>query len=85
MLPEETAASVFERPGLLGLANRGPNTTGSQFFVTLGPAHHLDGRYTALGHCQDLDVLARIAAVPRGDKNRPERPPVLRAVSFAPR
>lgn len=84
VLPEEPTAAVFDRPGLLGLANKGPNTTGSQFFVTLGPARHVDGQYSVIGHCDDLDVLHRIAAVPRGERNRPEDPPVLRAVRVKP-
>ncbi|MBM4392490.1 MAG: peptidylprolyl isomerase [Deltaproteobacteria bacterium] len=77
---DEAAGSVFDRAGILALANRGPNTGGSQFFVTLGPARHIDGRYTPLGTCASLAVLERIAAVPRGERNRPLAPPVLRSV-----
>jgi peptidyl-prolyl cis-trans isomerase A (cyclophilin A) len=85
-IPDEIGAErQFDRPGLLALANRGPNTNGSQFFVTDGPAHHLDGRYTRLGTCTNLDVVAAIARVPRGERNRPVSPPVLRAVEIAAR
>ncbi|MSQ01078.1 MAG: peptidylprolyl isomerase [Myxococcales bacterium] len=84
--PDEIAGdAVFDRAGVLGLANRGPNTNGSQFFVTAGPAHHLDGRYTRLGLCGDLDVIEQIAGVPRGEGNRPVEPVVLRSVEIVAR
>ncbi len=84
--PDEIAGdAIFDRAGILGLANRGPNTNGSQFFVTAGPAHHLDGRYTRLGLCGDLDVIEQIAAAPRGDGNRPVDPVVLRRVEIVAR
>lgn len=79
------AASRFDKAGILGLANRGPNTGGSQFFVTAGPAHHLDGRYTRLGECGNLDVVERIAGTPRGERNRPVTPVVLRNVEIVTR
>lgn len=77
--------SRFDRAGVLGLAHRGPNTGGSQFFITAGPAHHLDGRYTRLGVCGDLDVVASIAGAPRGERDRPARPVVLRRVEIVAR
>lgn len=85
MADELGPASRFDKAGVLGLANRGPNTGGSQFFVTAGPAHHLDGRYTRLGECGDLDVVARIAGAPRGEGNRPVTPVVLRTVEIVTR
>ncbi len=85
-IPDELGPeSRFDGPGVLAFANRGPNTNGSQFFVTDGPAHHLDGRYTRLGICGNLPVIAAIARVPRGEANRPVQPPVLRAVEIAAR
>lgn len=84
--PDEIAGeAIFDRAGILALANRGPNTNGSQFFVTAGPAHHLDGRYTRLGLCGDLDVIDQIARVPRGEGNRPVEPVVLRSVEIVAR
>ncbi|MCG2786162.1 MAG: peptidylprolyl isomerase [Anaerolineae bacterium] len=58
----ETEASLkFDRAGLLGMANSGPDTNGSQFFITLGPAPHLDGNYTVFGEVvSGLDVLEQL-------------------------
>lgn len=77
---ENTAGAVFDQPGVLGLATRGPHTGGSQFFITAGPARHLDGRFTRMGTCTNLGVLTTIAAVPRNERNRPVRDVILRGV-----
>ncbi|MSP22795.1 MAG: peptidylprolyl isomerase [Dehalococcoidia bacterium] len=50
--------------GVLGMANAGPNTNGSQFFITLGDAPHLTGRYTVFGEVTD-GIDAVIAIAPR--------------------
>lgn len=51
----------FDRAGLLAMANRGLNTNGSQFFITFGPAPHLDGGYTIFGEVvEGMDVLSQI-------------------------
>lgn len=51
----------FDRAGLVGMANSGPDTNGSQFFITLGPAPHLDGNYTLFGEViAGLEVLAQL-------------------------
>lgn len=85
-MPDEIGAdATFERAGILGLANRGPNTNGSQFFVTDGPAHHLNGRYTRLGECADIELIERIARVPRGQRDRPVKAVVLRSVEIIAR
>lgn len=55
---------VHDRAGLLSMANAGPDTNGSQFFVTFGPAAWLDGRHAVFGEVIDgLDVLDRLTRV----------------------
>jgi cyclophilin family peptidyl-prolyl cis-trans isomerase len=64
------------------MANRGPNTGGSQFFITEVPAPHLDGRHTVFGQCRDLKTIKAIARTPAGPENRPEHPPKIEDVTF---
>jgi len=74
----ETSPSVaFDRPGRLAYANAGPDTNGSQFFVTEVPYPSLNGGYTIFGQCDDAAVelvktIARMANDP--SNNRPLRP-----------
>jgi peptidyl-prolyl cis-trans isomerase A (cyclophilin A) len=82
---EGASLSRFDGPGILALANRGPNSNGSQFFVTDGAAHHLDGQYTVLGRCTGTAVISRIAAAPRGERDMPLRPVVLARVEISAR
>ena len=53
-----------DRPGLLCMANRGPNTNGAQIFITDAAAPHLDGNYTIFGECAPVSVVHDIASVP---------------------
>ena len=55
--PDELNETPFEQ-GILGMANAGPNTNGSQFYLMLDEASHLTGRYTAFGKIEEgLDIL----------------------------
>jgi peptidyl-prolyl cis-trans isomerase A (cyclophilin A) len=71
----------FDRPGRLAMANAGPNTNGSQFFVTLAPTDWLNGRHTIFGQvAAGQEVVEKISLVPRDRQDRPQTPVVLQAV-----
>jgi cyclophilin family peptidyl-prolyl cis-trans isomerase len=74
---EFNSGILFDRPGRLAMANSGPNTNGSQFFITEVATPHLNGHHTIFGQCDDASVtlvkqIARMASDP--SNNRPFRP-----------
>jgi len=73
-IPDEITSDMhFDRPGLLAMANAGPNTGGSQFFITYGPAPWLDGNFTIFGEViEGMDVLKQLT--PRDPEKNPETP-----------
>ncbi|MBI3281214.1 MAG: peptidylprolyl isomerase [Acidobacteria bacterium] len=75
-IPDEFDRSLhFDRPGRLGMANAGPGTGSSQFFITDVPTPHLDGLHTIFGQVvAGQEVVGKIARVPRDDTNRPRTP-----------
>ena len=76
----------FDVPGRLAMANSGPNTNGSQFFITELPYPSLDQHYTIFGQCDDasVDVVKAIARVPRDDSDKPMTPVTIRKVTIVP-
>jgi peptidyl-prolyl cis-trans isomerase A (cyclophilin A) len=78
--PDEPQDLQFTDPGLLAMANAGPDTNGSQFFVTLEAVPHLNGKHTIFGRCSPLKTAVAIAAVERDEHDNPLREVVLRRV-----
>jgi cyclophilin family peptidyl-prolyl cis-trans isomerase len=71
----------FDVPGRLAMANSGPNTNGSQFFITEVPTPHLNNHHTIFGQCEDLDLIKKIARVPTDGRNdKPVTPVVIKHV-----
>jgi peptidyl-prolyl cis-trans isomerase A (cyclophilin A) len=76
----------FDRPGRLAMANSGPNTNGSQFFITEQPYDSLNQHYTLFGQCDDASVLVvqTIAHVERDGNDKPLSPVILKKVTIVP-
>jgi peptidyl-prolyl cis-trans isomerase A (cyclophilin A) len=76
----------FDRPGRLAMANSGPNTNGSQFFITEKAYDALNGHYTLFGQCDDasVEVVKAIARVPRDSDDKPNSPVTLQKVTIVP-
>ena len=71
----------FDQPGRLAMANTGPNTNGSQFFVTTAPTPHLNKAHTIFGQVvEGLNVAKQIASAPRDAQDKPHAPVLLRSV-----
>lgn len=72
---ETTPALTFDRPGRLGMANAGPNTNGTQFFITVAPYPAGNGNYTIFGQViQGQNVADAISQVPRDSNDKPLTP-----------
>ena len=78
-IPDENVRP-HDAAGLLCMANRGPDTGSSQFFITAAARDHLDGSYSIFGRCTPTSLVDRIAAVPRGRSDRPDAPVFIRHV-----
>ncbi len=80
---DETKGSPhsFDKPGKLAMANAGPNTNGSQFFITVAATAWLTGNHTIFGEVvEGQDVANKIVSVPRDRNDKPAKPVVINSV-----
>ena len=73
---------VLDKGGVLAMANRGPATNGSQFFITEKETPWLNGRHTVFGQCDNVDLVKKMGRVPADGRNRPNDPITLKKVTI---
>lgn len=82
---DETKGSPhkFAAPGKLAMANAGPNTNGSQFFITVASTDWLTGKHTIFGEIvEGQDVAEKISRVPRGSQDKPHKSVVIESLAI---
>jgi cyclophilin family peptidyl-prolyl cis-trans isomerase len=81
---ETSSALKFDHPGRLAYANAGPDTNGSQFFITEGPSPSLNGNYTIFGQCDgpSVELVKKIARQPRSRADKPNTAIVIKHIKI---
>ena len=82
---DETKGSPhrFDKVGKLAMANSGPNTNGSQFFITVAATEWLTGKHTIFGEVvEGQDIVNKISNVPRGRQDKPNKDVVIRSITI---
>jgi peptidyl-prolyl cis-trans isomerase A (cyclophilin A) len=73
----------FDKPGKLAMANSGPNTNGSQFFITVAPTTWLTGKHTIFGEVvEGYEVAEKIVKAPRNKQDKPNKDVVVQSVQI---
>ena len=86
-IPDEFAPGLrFDREGRLAMANAGPGTGGSQFFITEAPVPELNGKHTIFGQCDahSVMVVRTIARVEKDGNDKPVDPVIIRSITIVP-
>jgi len=77
---DEFVPELKMEPGTLAMANAGPATNGSQFFITEIAPEWLNGKHTIFGKCAEVDLVKQIARVPQNSQNKPDTPITMKVV-----
>ena len=80
---DEFAPDLKMQAGALAMANAGPGTNGSQFFITDGAPDWLNGKHTIFGQCKEVDLVKQIEAVPQDAQNKPNTPVTMKKVTIS--
>jgi cyclophilin family peptidyl-prolyl cis-trans isomerase/outer membrane protein OmpA-like peptidoglycan-associated protein len=80
---DEVSPALTHQPGTLSMANAGPSTNGSQFFINEIATPWLNGRHTVFGHCKEVDLITAIANVPRGGNDMPTDPVTITKLTIS--
>jgi len=80
---DEVNNGLVMKPGTLAMANAGPSTNGSQFFITEGAPSYLNNKHTIFGQCKEVDLIKQIEAVPRNEADRPNTPVTITKITFS--
>jgi peptidyl-prolyl cis-trans isomerase A (cyclophilin A) len=80
---DENTNGSYDKPGVLAMANAGPNTNGSQFFITVAPTPHLQGGYSVFGQViSGQDVADKISNVAIGLGDKPVTPVIIKSITI---